>query len=124
MHYARVVFALNSTRCRQQRCAATRAVQKPGSYGERRAAWLSDEMQRTSLDDMLVTTIDEVRYYEILGVSAAVFDAAGCPVGTVGIADPAKPVIGADLQAIGATRGSGRREGHRAHRREACVEGK
>jgi DNA-binding IclR family transcriptional regulator len=73
-----------------------------GSYGERRVAWLSDEMQRTPLDDMLVTTIDEVRYYEILGVTAAVFDAAGCPVGTVGIADPAKPVIGADLQAIGA----------------------
>ena len=64
--------------------------------------WLSDAMQWTSLDDMLVTTIDEVRYYEVLGVTAAVFDAAGSPVGTVGIADPAKPVIGAELQAIGA----------------------
>jgi len=80
-------------------------------------------MQRTSLDDMLVTTIDEVRYYEILGVSAAVFDAAGCPVGTVGIADPAKPVIGADLQAIGhAWLWPPRRSPSTSA--EACVEGK
>jgi DNA-binding IclR family transcriptional regulator len=100
--------ALRESRFAVEQYPVSPTVMRPDSsradtefYGERRAAWLSDAMRRTPLDDMLVTTIVEARYYEILGVSAAVFDAAGSPVSTVGIADPAKPVLGAELHAIG-----------------------